>query len=52
MAGDSKTTKIGNRNLSPESLMMGYGYDPRLSRSGMDDGIARSRVGHQRGGDG
>ena len=35
MAGDSKNTKIGNRNLSPESLMMGYGYDPRLSEGSL-----------------
>ena len=35
MAGHSKTTKIGNRNLSPESLMMGYGYDPMLSEGSL-----------------
>ncbi len=35
MAGDSKTTRIGNRSLSPESLMMGYGYDPRLSEGSL-----------------
>ena len=23
---------LGNRELSPETLMMGYGYDPFLSR--------------------
>jgi methionine-gamma-lyase len=28
---DSKKTRIGGRNLRPESLMMSYGYDPRLS---------------------
>ena len=28
---DSKKTQIGGRNLRPESLMMSYGYDPRLS---------------------
>jgi methionine-gamma-lyase len=28
---DSKQTNIGGRSLRPESLMMSYGYDPRLS---------------------
>lgn len=35
MAGDDRTTTIGNRTLSPESLMMNYGYDPRLSEGSL-----------------
>ena len=31
MTGDSSRTRIGDRRLAPESLMMSYGYDPRLS---------------------
>jgi methionine-gamma-lyase len=27
--------RIGNRTLSPESLMMGYGYDPKLSEGSL-----------------
>ena len=30
-----RTTRIGNRELSPQSLMMGYGYDPRLSEGSL-----------------
>ena len=35
MANQDKTIKIGNRNLAPESLMMGYGYDPQLSEGSL-----------------
>jgi methionine-gamma-lyase len=28
---DHRTTKLGNHQLSPQSLMMGYGYNPKLS---------------------
>jgi len=28
-------TEIGDHNLSPESLMMGYGYDPKLSEGSL-----------------
>lgn len=31
MSANYNKTKIGNHALSPESLMMGYGYDPQLS---------------------
>ena len=27
--------KLGNRQLSPETLMMGYGYDPMLSEGSL-----------------
>lgn len=30
-----RTTRIGNRPLSPRSLMMGYGYDPKLSEGSL-----------------
>jgi methionine-gamma-lyase len=29
------STRIGERELSPQSLMMGYGYDPKLSESSL-----------------
>ncbi len=35
MKAKQRTTRIGNRELSPESLMMGYGYDPRLSEGSL-----------------
>jgi len=35
VAGKDRTTIIGNRALSPESLMMNYGYDPRLSEGSL-----------------
>jgi hypothetical protein len=28
---DMRNRLLGNRGLSPETLMMGYGYDPFLS---------------------
>ncbi len=31
MVKDYKQRKIGDRELRPESLMMSYGYDPKLS---------------------
>jgi methionine-gamma-lyase len=30
-----RTTRIGSHALSPQSLMMGYGYDPRLSEGSL-----------------
>jgi methionine-gamma-lyase len=30
-----RTTRIGSHELSPQSLMMGYGYDPRLSEGSL-----------------
>jgi methionine-gamma-lyase len=30
-----RTTRIGSHQLSPQSLMMGYGYDPRLSEGSL-----------------
>ena len=33
--GDHKKTRIGNRELRPESLMMSYGYDPVRSEGAM-----------------
>jgi methionine-gamma-lyase len=30
-----RTTRIGTHRLSPQSLMMGYGYDPRLSEGSL-----------------
>ncbi len=35
MKDKHRTTRIGNHELSPESLMMGYGYDPRLSEGSL-----------------
>ena len=35
MARDTKITAIGGRTLNPESLMMGYGYDPKLSEGAL-----------------
>jgi methionine-gamma-lyase len=35
MTDRHRTTRIGNRQLSPQSLMMGYGYDPRLSEGSL-----------------
>lgn len=35
MNRDSMSTTIGNRTLRPESLMMGYGYDPKLSEGAL-----------------
>ncbi|HSH44688.1 MAG TPA: cystathionine gamma-synthase family protein [Longimicrobiales bacterium] len=37
MAGDntSKHRRIGDHELKPETLMMGYGYDPRLSEGAL-----------------
>jgi methionine-gamma-lyase len=35
MSERHRTTHIGNRKLSPRSLMMGYGYDPRLSEGSL-----------------
>jgi methionine-gamma-lyase len=35
MARDTKVTTIGARRLSPESLMMSYGYDPALSEGAL-----------------
>ncbi len=35
MTRDSKGTTIAGRKLRPESLMMGYGYDPRLSEGAL-----------------
>jgi methionine-gamma-lyase len=32
---DQRTTKLGNHQLSPESLMMGYGYDPKRSEGSL-----------------
>ena len=32
---DPHTTKLGLHQLSPQSLMMGYGYDPRLSQGAL-----------------
>jgi len=32
---DAKKTRIGGRALRPESLMMSYGYDPRLSEGAL-----------------
>ena len=32
---DPHTTKLGKHQLSPQSLMMGYGYDPRLSEGSL-----------------
>lgn len=31
MTSDPRKTRIGDHQLAPESLMMSYGYDPRLS---------------------
>jgi methionine-gamma-lyase len=35
MTHNDKSTRIGNRRLRPESLMMGYGYDPKLSEGAL-----------------
>lgn len=35
MKDKHRTTRIGDRDLSPRSLMMGYGYDPRLSEGSL-----------------
>lgn len=35
MAHDPALTRIGSRKLRPESLMMGYGYEPRLSEGAL-----------------
>lgn len=35
MKSKHRTTRIGNHELSPSSLMMGYGYDPRLSEGSL-----------------
>jgi methionine-gamma-lyase len=35
MARDTKLTAIGSRTLTPESLMMSYGYDPQLSEGAL-----------------
>lgn len=35
MKDDQRKTLIGNHQLSPRSLMMGYGYDPRLSEGSL-----------------
>ncbi len=35
MARDTKVTTIGSRTLNPESLMMSYGYDPKLSEGAL-----------------
>ncbi|MEQ8857405.1 MAG: cystathionine gamma-synthase family protein [Pseudomonadales bacterium] len=35
MKDKHRTTRIGNHELSPQSLMMGYGYDPRLSEGSL-----------------
>ena len=32
---DPHKTKLGNHALSPESLMMGYGYNPKLSEGSL-----------------
>jgi len=35
MERETKVTKIGRRTLSPESLMMSYAYDPKLSEGAL-----------------
>lgn len=35
MTAKHRTTRIGNHELSPRSLMMGYGYDPQLSEGSL-----------------
>lgn len=35
MKDDQRRTLIGNHQLAPSSLMMGYGYDPRLSEGSL-----------------
>jgi len=35
MKDKHRTTRIGNHELSPRSLMMGYGYNPRLSEGSL-----------------
>jgi methionine-gamma-lyase len=35
MTDKHRTTRIGTHPLSPHSLMMGYGYDPRLSEGSL-----------------
>ena len=35
MSKKHRTTRIGKRELSPQSLMMGYGYDPQLSEGSL-----------------
>lgn len=35
MKAKHRTTRIGDHELSPQSLMMGYGYDPRLSEGSL-----------------
>ena len=37
--GGHKRTHIGNQRLRPESLMMGYGYDPKLSEGAIKSPI-------------
>lgn len=32
---DHRTTKLGDHQLSPQSLMMGYGYNPKLSEGSL-----------------
>ncbi len=32
---NQRTTKLGDHQLSPQSLMMGYGYDPKLSEGAL-----------------
>ena len=35
MSDKHRRTRIGNHELSPRSLMMGYGYDPKLSEGSL-----------------
>jgi methionine-gamma-lyase len=35
MTRDTRSTVVGGRKLRPESLMMGYGYDPSLSEGAL-----------------
>ena len=34
-------TKVGNHKLSPQTLMLGYGFDPELSVDGFEAGRQR-----------
>src|SRR3546814_7270554 len=39
MASDYRKDRLGNHRLHPESLMLGYGYDPALSEGAVKSPI-------------
>ena len=44
---DSHNRFLGNRALSPETLMMGYGYDPFLSERSLKPPIFQTSSTHR-----